>query len=280
MTFDAVAVHKVQTQINRAIWVCAGIAMTASAIAGVTGFWKLQGDGWGLASGLMSSLTVDVALWVALTGDRLMESIGLTADGPWARAIRWGTAIMSIILNVLAAVLSALSPAKKILLILIHAFAPMVMVGLAELRGENARKLEAARRAAELTLGELEHAKPLATVVSSSVSPGLDARETQQPMASVVEHTPASPSAHLQRSLHPTAQPPTVTPLRFRSAPKASASPTPVRDQAFAWLDEHHGPATTATTLAAGINGSSHTCKKLLAEWRKQNRKQSQEVAS
>ncbi len=265
MTFDADAVHKVQTQINRAIWVCAGIAMTASAIAGVTGFWGLQHDGWGLASGLMSSLTVDVALWVALTSDRLMESIGLTADGPWARAIRWGTATMSIILNVLAAVLSTLSPAKKILLILIHAFAPMVMVGLAELRGENARKLEAARRAAEL---------------EPTKSPTVDAREASMPLSPVVNNTLASPGVHLQRSLLPTAQPTTVTPLRFREARRPASrtltSPTPVRDRAFAWLDKHHGPTTTATTLAAGINGSPHTCKKLLTEWRKQN----QEVAS
>lgn len=148
MKFDVAAVQKVQSQINKAIWICAGIAMSASAIAGITGFWNLQQDGWGLASGFLTSLTVDVALWVALTSDRLVESIGLSPDGPWARTVRWGTAVMSIFLNVLAAVLSPLKAAFKILLIIIHAFAPLIMVGLAELRAETGRKLAKAERAA------------------------------------------------------------------------------------------------------------------------------------
>lgn len=314
MIFDVAAVQKVQLKISAAIWICAGIAMSASVIAGVTGFWNLQKDGWGIASGFMTSLAVDVALWVALTSDRLMESIGLTADGPWARTVRWGTAAMSIVLNILAAVLSPLSAGLKALLILIHAFAPMIMVGLAELRSENGRKLAAAERAA-YEREEAQQARqdtPIATP-SERISPAYvpasrtssatpealggagaasNALTTGQPeptkaLAAPAPSTPGRPSpsfGHPQRSLQPTSRPITVTPLSFRSKPparRATPSRTPVKDEVFGWLDAHyvHGQ-TTVADLVKALDGSRDTYKKLLAEWRKLNEERTKEVAS
>jgi hypothetical protein len=183
MTVDLAAVRLTRQKVNTGIWLCAALTMAASAISGVTAFYYLQKDGWGIASGAMTALAVDVALWVVLTGDRLMEALGITA-GPWARAVRWGTAIMSITLNITAAAVADIPGALK---------------------------------------------APTRLVAAQS---------------------------------------------RAQTVPAGRA--TPVRDAAFRWLDNHHGPSTTANTLAAAIDASPHTCKKLLGEWRKQK----QEVAS
>lgn len=307
MTFDVAAVQKVQRKIGTAIWICAGIAMTASVIAGVTGFWNLQNDGWGIASGFMTSLAVDVALWVALTSDRLMESIGLTADGRWARTVRWGTAAMSILLNVLAAVISPLSAGKKALLITIHAFAPMIMVGLAELRSENGRKLataeavaiarqeeEALRRAVDTpivapseriptsyaSVGRTLNASAEALAGAGAASSTLTAG---QPESFKALAAPASPNPRRPSSTFGN-KPTTVTPLSFRPKPPArrvAPSRTPVKDAAFSWLDTNyvHGQ-TTVSDVVTALGGSKDTYKKLLAEWRRLNVERTKEAAS
>lgn len=279
MTVDLAAVRLTRQKVNTGIWLCAALTMAASAISGVTAFYYLQKDGWGIASGAMTALAVDVALWVVLTGDRLMEALGITA-GPWARAVRWGTAIMSITLNITAAAVADIPAALKAPLILLHAFVPLVMVALAELRGEYAARLAPVER----TALDIEEARQRA-VDTPIVAPSERISETKPAELPRVE-TPALPA---------------VTPLRFNAAGLGRSQPasarkaptrlvaaqsrtqtvpagraTPVRDAAFRWLDNHHGPSTTANTLAAAIDASPHTCKKLLGEWRKQK----QEVAS
>jgi hypothetical protein len=279
MTVDLAAVRLTRQKVNTGIWLCAALTMAASAISGVTAFYYLQKDGWGIASGAMTALAVDVALWVVLTGDRLMEALGITA-GPWARAVRWGTAIMSITLNITAAAVADIPAALKAPLILLHAFVPLVMVALAELRGEYAARLAPVER----TALAIEEARQRA-VDTPIVAPSERISETKPAELPKVE-TPALPA---------------VTPLRFNAAALGRSQPasarkapirlaaaqsqaqtvpagraTPVRDAAFRWLDNHHGPSTTANTLAAAIDASPHTCKKLLGEWRKQK----QEVAS
>jgi hypothetical protein len=136
--------------------------MMASAISGVTAFYYLQKDGWGIASGAMTAFAVDVALWVVLTGDKLMEAIGITA-GPWARAVRWGTALMSVTLNITAAAVANIPDGAKVPLIILHAFVPLVMVALAELRGEYARKL--APKEAEALKAEEDRKRALDTPI-------------------------------------------------------------------------------------------------------------------
>jgi hypothetical protein len=308
MTLDIATVRLTRQKMNTGIWACAGITMSASAISGVTSFYTLQNDGWGIASGAMTALAVDVALWVVLTGDHLLERIGLTS-GPWGRALRWGTAAMSVVLNCLAAIVLPIQVVLKIPLILVHAFVPLIMVGLAEYRGECARVITPVEVAA---LAE-EEARTLAKN-TPIVAPSERISATSSPLETATSALPAAApalerSSQLQRSLGASLSPTTVTPFAYKAehvdnhparprsdqrklsfpnrgqrsdqpvptpTTSASARRSDVRDTAFAWLDRHHNSQTTAAKLAEGINGSPHTCKKLLGEWRK-NR---QEVAS
>lgn len=322
MTLDIATVRLTRQKMNAGIWACAGITMSASAISGVTSFYTLQNDGWGIASGAMTALAVDVALWVVLTGDHLLERIGLTS-GPWGRALRWGTAAMSVVLNCLAAIVLPIQMVLKIPLILVHAFVPLIMVGLAEYRGECARVITPVEVAAlaEEEARTLAKNTPIVAPSERVAAEGSAATTTQQApgwpavaatsrqavMSSLPrpEALPPAPAAELQRSLGASPSPTTVTPFAYRAeqparprsdqqklsfphrgqrsdqpvptlTTSASARRSDVRDTAFAWLDRHHNAQTTAAKLAKGINGSPHTCKKLLGEWRK-NR---QEVAS
>jgi hypothetical protein len=283
MIVDLAALRVTRKKINAGIWVCAALTMTASAISGVTSFYVLQKDGWGIASGAMTALAVDVALWVVLTGDQLLERIGLTS-GSWGRALRWGTAAMSIILNCLAAVLAPIGAVLKAPLILIHAFVPLIMVGLAEYRGECAQKFAPAERDA---LQEIEAPERVADTpivapserISEARPPELQAA-TVTPFAYRSERADAAPARprpdQRKLSFPPSQQRPDLR-VSTPTGQAAARRSTPVRDAAFRWLDRHHNPAeVTAAKLAAAIDASPHTCKKLLGEWRK-NR---QEVAS
>jgi hypothetical protein len=273
MTLDLATVRLTRQKVNTGIWICAALTMTASAISGVTAFYYLQKDGWGIASGAMTALTVDVALWVVLTGDRLMEAIGITA-GPWARVVRWGTAIMSVTLNVTAAAVADIPTALKVPLIILHAFVPLVMVALAELRGEYAAQLAPAERAALTEIEAQERATDTPVVATSErISPA--ALQLQPPDPTVtpfalrpehVDGQSARPRAdQRKRTRSSRGQRPD---LRVSTPPAARRSN--VRETAFEWLDANHGPGTTARKLAEGIGGSDHTCKKLLGEWRRQ----------
>jgi hypothetical protein len=295
MTLDIATVRLTRQKMNTGIWACAGITMSASAISGVTSFYTLQNDGWGIASGAMTALAVDVALWVVLTGDHLLERIGLTS-GPWGRALRWGTAAMSVVLNCLAAIVLPIQVVLKIPLILVHAFVPLIMVGLAEYRGECARVITPVEVAAlaEEEARTLAKNAPIVAPSERVAAGGLVTTTTQQapgwpavattsrqavmsslPRPEALPPASARPRSDQRKLSFPTSQ---QRPDLRVSTPTTSASArrSDVRDTAFAWLDRHHNSQTTAAKLAEGINGSPHTCKKLLGEWRK-NR---QEVAS
>lgn len=273
MTADLAALRLTRTKINAGIWVCAAIAMIASAISGVTTFHTLQKDGWGLASGLATALAVDVALWVVLTGDRQLQILGLQSGG-WARTMRWGTAAASLVLNCTAAWI-----AGQPMLVAIHAIVPLIMVGLSEYSGECAARFTAA-------LTEIEAQERAANTPIVAPSERITA-------------TSGQPALNIQRPLRLQAPDPAVTPFAYRSEQSArprsdqqkhtrssreqhpnlrvsmttsqpAARRSNVRDVAFDWLDVNHGPDTTARKLAEGIGGSEHTCKKLLGEWRRQ----------
>ena len=296
---DLAAVRLTRQKVNAGIWICAGLTMVASAISGVTAFYYLQGDGWGIASGAMTAFAVDVALWVVLTGDRLMEVIGISA-GPWARAVRWGTAGMSVTLNVTAAAVANIPSGAKVPLIILHAFVPLVMVALAELRGEYARSLAPKEREA-LELEEQRQQALNTPIVAPSerISGEIRGLTSQTPPATALSvGTPAAVGDSLSLPQAPIASALTapvipsprsvVTPLRSAPPPaprrpvaKPAGGDTSVRDRIFGHLDRHHKSnpyGITADQLATKLKENSHTCKKYLTEWRR--RQPSNEAAS
>lgn len=276
MTVDLPALRLTRTKINAGIWVCASIAMIASAISGVTTFYSLQHDGWGVASGLATALAVDVALWVVLTGDRQLQLLGL-GSGSWGRTMRWGTAAASLILNCTAAWMDG-----HPMLVVIHAIVPLLMVGLSEYSGECAQQFAPAERAALTEIEAQQRAVDTPIVAPSE-------RITEEPpaplLAQIQRALPSDPTvtpfalkseqfarSHSDQRKHSRSSRGQVSDLRVSTPTVAQPAcrSTPVRQAAFAWLDANHSSDTTARKLAEGIGGSEHTCKKLLGEWRRQ----------
>jgi hypothetical protein len=290
MTLDLAVLHRTRNKINVGIWICAALTMMASAASGAYTFNHLK-EAWGL--GLGTAVAIDVALWVVLTGERQLQLLGLKA-GRWGTTMRYGTAAMSIILNCTAAWLDG-SP----MLVILHAFVPLLLVGLSEFSNECAQKFVTAER---LAVEEARAPKENTPIVAPSE------RVAAEPAAQQAPTWPAVGATSRQAVISPLPRPEALpsTPAFYRSnaaparprsdqrklsfptsqqrpdlrvstpASQAAARRSDVRTMAFAWLDQHHNSQTTAAKLAAGINGSPHTCKKLLGEWRK-NR---QEVAS
>jgi hypothetical protein len=293
MTLDLAVLHRTRNKINVGIWICAALTMMASAASGAYTFNHLK-EAWGL--GLGTAVAIDVALWVVLTGERQLQLLGLEV-GRWGATMRYGTAAMSIILNCTAAWLDG-SP----MLVILHAFVPLLLVGLSEFSNECAQKFVTAERlAVEEARAPLENtsivapSERVAAEPAAQQAPGwpaVAATSRQAVMSSLprpealppalaayrsehVDNHPARPRSDQRKLSFPTSQ---QRPDLRVSTPtsQAAARRSDVRTAAFAWLDQHHNSQTTAAKLAAGINGSPHTCKKLLGEWRK-NR---QEVAS
>jgi hypothetical protein len=200
---------------------------------------------------------------------------------------------MSVTLNITAAAVANIPVTLKVPLIILHAFVPLIMVSLAELRGEYAQQLAPVERAA---LAEIEAQERAADTPIVAPSERISATSDQlEALGPALERS--------QRPLDLGPAVPTVTPFAYRSEhvdnqfarPRSDqrkhtrssrgqrpdlrvSTPTGqpavrrsnVRDAAFAWLDAHHSPDTTARKLAEALNGSEHTCKKLLGEWRRQ----------
>lgn len=295
---DLAAVRLTRQKVSAGIWICAGLTMVASAISGVTAFYYLQKDGWGIASGAMTAFAVDVALWVVLTGDKLMEAIGITA-GPWARTVRWGTAAMSVTLNVTAAAVADIPSGAKIPLTTLHIFVPLVMVGLAELRGEYARKL--APKEQEALEQEEARQRALDTPIvtpSERISPEVGGYTSQTPLLpdrrtrelEEVGRTyhPAVPASGTQSLAQPAPKPAyvevpqpvtssssplrPVTPLRPRTPPAVPGAKSQKTDRILNYLNTHHRGdpyGITSEILASKTKQNVHTCKKVLTEWRK-----------
>ena len=139
MTLDLAVLHRTRNKINVGIWTCAALTMMASAASGAYTFNHLK-EAWGL--GLGTAVAIDVALWVVLTGERQLQLLGLET-GRWGATMRYGTAAMSIILNCTAAWLDG-SP----MLVILHAFVPLLLVGLSEFSNECAQKFVTAERLA------------------------------------------------------------------------------------------------------------------------------------
>jgi hypothetical protein len=103
-------------------WGCAGIVMVASAINAVLTFSAL-GDNRVL--GLATGVAVDIALCVALVGDRQLYVHGVSST--WGRALRVATALMSLVLNAGVAFGNG-----HLFVGVLHSFLPILLILLTE----------------------------------------------------------------------------------------------------------------------------------------------------
>lgn len=103
-------------------WGCAAITMAGSAASAAVAYDYL-GEHWGL--GLATGVAVDIALCVALVGDRQLYLHGLSSH--WGRVLRVTTALMSLVLN------SGVAFAQgRYFLAFLHAFLPVLLIVLTE----------------------------------------------------------------------------------------------------------------------------------------------------
>ncbi len=155
------------------LWLDAGIVMSASAVNGGRAFVAL---GEPFAAGLALGVAVDVALAVALWGDRALHLAG--ESSPWGRVLRVTTALMSGALNCSVAVWSGHYGVA-----VFHAFLPLLLILLTEYAQSSTLKFghiadrqraagEAARAEAELVQRRerLEHDRRERELVASLAS--------------------------------------------------------------------------------------------------------------
>lgn len=103
-------------------WGCAAVVMTGSAWTAFDAYGHL-GDNRGL--GLATGLAIDVALCVALVGDRRLTTHGVTSR--WGRALRTTTLGMSLVFNTGVSVLGG-----HWFLAFLHSFLPVLLWVLTE----------------------------------------------------------------------------------------------------------------------------------------------------
>lgn len=195
-------------------WLCAGIVMVASAANAALAYGAL-GDNRAL--GLATGLAVDIALCVALIGDRRLYAHGLSSN--WGRVLRITTAAMSLILNTSIALRDG-----HYLSALMHAFLPILLVVLTEYGQDVLLKFTALTR---------------------------EAKETEDRAGSVVPIQPAEPALPVRQEPVVVATPtvtyepfvtPLVAPVAVRQeAPKVATKPATRRSKPAA-----SKPAATA----------------------------------
>ena len=115
-------VEQTSRRIAFGTWGCAGIVMAGSAINAWTTY---SSSGDNRALGLATGVAVDIALCVALIGDRRLNLHGLSSS--WGRSLRITTALMSLILNVGVALRE-----HHYFMALCHAFLPILLIVLTE----------------------------------------------------------------------------------------------------------------------------------------------------
>ena len=169
------------------LWLDAGIVMSASAVNGGRAFVAL---GEPFAAGLALGVAVDVALAVALWGDRALHLAG--ESSPWGRVLRVTTALMSGALNCSVAVWSGHYGVAAF-----HAFLPLLLILLTEYAQSSTLKFghiadrqraagEAARTEAELAQRQerQEHdrrERELVTSLASVLAIGARLTSTDRP---------------------------------------------------------------------------------------------------
>jgi len=140
------------------LWLDAGIVMSASAVNGGRAFVAL---GEPFAAGLALGVAVDVALAVALWGDRALHLAG--ESSPWGRVLRVTTALMSGALNCSVAVWSghhgvaAFHAFLPVLLILLTEYAQSSTLKFGHIAGRQRATEDAARAETELAQRQEQH---------------------------------------------------------------------------------------------------------------------------
>lgn len=153
-------------------WGCAVIVMVGSAASAAVAYDYL-GEHWGL--GLATGIAVDIALCVALVGDRRLYAHGLTSN--WGRALRITTALMSLVLNAGVAFATG-----HYFLAFLHSFLPVLLVVLTEYGQDVLLQFTGLARAQDVS--------PAATNLAPASLPAV----TQQtPATAHLAGTPVSP---------------------------------------------------------------------------------------
>ena len=199
------------------VWVCAVITMAASAFNGALTFRAL-GSPW--AVGLTIGIAVDVALCVALIGDRALHLTGTSTA--WGRALRWTTAGMSLALNCGASIHGGHYWAA-----VFHAFLPLLLVVLTEAAQSYtlaySHIADERQQAGDRAVAERDRAdRELVATVASVLAIGTRLASRPAPARQVVTPAPRQPKAPAKRQ--PVRQAPDLAELtrRARSLPNLS----------------------------------------------------------
>jgi hypothetical protein len=217
------ALMRTDRRIACGVWTDAGLTMAGSALTGWQTFTGL--NEWA-PLGLATAIAVDVALCVVLTGDR--QLIALQLDSGWkGRVMRVMTALMSGTLNCGMAIID-----HHPFLILLHAFLPILLIGLTEYR------------------------QAVSLAIANAIA---DERQRQK----AEEKTQQPPVEAIVQPLHLVNQ-------VFTPQPPGRTSP--IRNRAVRWLAEQHRHGVDLHTityhkLASEINAKPDTCRKGLPQW-------------
>ncbi len=133
------ALERTSRRIVIGTWGCAAIVMVASAANAALTYGAL-GDNRAL--GLATGVAVDIALCVALIGDRQLYVHGLSSN--WGRVLRITAAVMSLVLNAGVAWRDG-----RYFAAFLHAFLPVLLVCLTEYAQDVLLKFAALAREAE-----------------------------------------------------------------------------------------------------------------------------------
>lgn len=226
LTADIADLERTRRRINTAVWGIAAGVMIYGAI-NVTGLLIDHGV-WAHVAWLLSVM-IDLAMCVGLMGDRVLHQYG--RQDPWVTALRWATAVMTLILNTARPAL-----AHDWVGVGIHTAGPVLLLLVAEAAGSFQRQLTAIIQDLETHLADAEHA----------VNPDDEVGHTRRDETR--ETMPVSPTTPPSRpSLATTSSAPLETPNRAAPPPTTLANGAPslgaTRD-----LDDST-PAETATAF-------------------------------
>lgn len=150
MTVTAEDVERTARDTNIALWGVASVVMAGSMVAGGFAFYHLNPSWWSAAVGVVTALAVDLALAQWLRISRRIRAADVEVI--WGRILEIVTAMMTLYLNVGAAVFQGVNAATaKVLLAIAHSFLPVVLVLVSLAGGEAYLKLQRARHEREST---------------------------------------------------------------------------------------------------------------------------------
>lgn len=226
----AAALERTGRAVVAGTWGCAAIVMVGSAASAAVAY-DFLGEHWGL--GLATGIAVDVALCVALVGDRRLYAHGLSSN--WGRGLRVTTASMSLVLNSGVAFATG-----QFFLAFLHAFLPILLVVLTEYGQDVLLQFTRLARAQERT---------------NEPGPTLVAPARQQPVTTTpAPTTPSWVPAPAVRSTTPPIAP----------AVPAGDSRHNLTDRVRQIIEDNSGKAPGRRALAKQLGVSEHQARNLL----------------